>query len=330
MSLLPLLKDALERRRELLASLHAEHTDCYRLFHGTNEGEPGLTVDRYGPLLLVQSFHQRISAADLTGIEDICRTVFEPAEVFYHDRTPGQTSRPAHRTDAPAHTGHEIGVKYRIRGQHAGQDPLLFLDMRAGRRWMLAHAAGKSVLNLFAYTCGLGLCAARAGASEVWNIDFAARNLAVGQENADLNKLAGPDFRLIKSDYFTAVRQLAGLPVSLRRQQKSRPYLRLEPRCFDRVFLDPPRWAKSPFGTVDLIRDYPSVLKPALLATAPGGILVCSNNVASVALNDWLEILRRCALKAGRPLQGLELLTPESDFPSPDGQHPLKLAVLQL
>src|SRR5690606_31998335 len=51
------LRAAFDARRELLAELHSQHTDCYRLFHGSQEGAPGLTVDRYGPQLLVQSFH---------------------------------------------------------------------------------------------------------------------------------------------------------------------------------------------------------------------------------------------------------------------------------
>lgn len=317
---------ALARRSELLAQLAAENTDCYRLFHGTNEGLPGLTVDRYGPLLLIQSFHAPIGPDDCRRIESLVAEVFTPAETVYADRS-SKLSAPASASEG--YIGSEIGVKYRVRGRHAGQDPLLFLDMRAGRRRVLELAAGKSVLNLFAYTCGLGVCAALAGASEVWNVDFAQRSLEIGRENAALNRIDPATFRLIKSDFFTVARQLAGLPIQGRRGQKTRDYLKLEPRAFDLVCLDPPRWAKSPFGTVDLIRDYPSVLKPAVLATKSGGSLLCANNVASVDLDAWIDVLRRSSAKAGRPVEGLEILTPESDFPSIDGRHPLKLALLQ-
>ena len=81
---------------------------------------------------------------------------------------------------------------------------------------------------------------------------------------------------------------------------------------------------------MDLIRDYPSVLKPSLLTVNEGGTLVCTNNVAKVSMEDWLDVVKRCANKAGRPIHDIEILTPESDFPSPDGQPPLKIAVLQL
>jgi len=82
--------------------------------------------------------------------------------------------------------GHEWGLSYRVRGRHAGQDPLLFLDLRNTRGWVKANSAGKSVLNLFAYTCGVGLSAAAGGAREVCNLDFAEGNLAVGRENGVL------------------------------------------------------------------------------------------------------------------------------------------------
>src|SRR5690606_34181238 len=53
-SLSQALRAALERRQPLLEQLHPQGTDCYRLFHGSQEGAPGLTADRYGPQLLVQ------------------------------------------------------------------------------------------------------------------------------------------------------------------------------------------------------------------------------------------------------------------------------------
>lgn len=327
------LAHALENRSDLLTSLHAEQTDCYRMFHGTNEGEPGLTVDRYGPQLLVQSFHEPLSDQDLTMIEAQYRQVFEPEEVIYNDRSASNSRRSDDtRVLGTEYVGHEIGVKYRVRGKHMGQDPLLFLDMRAGRRRILEIAEGKSVLNLFSYTCGVGVCAAKAGATDVVNVDFSTRNLDVGRENAELNELDEGQISFVQSDFFTAVKQYAGLPVKQRvkRGQKPRPFPRLEERQFDLVYLDPPRWAKSHFGTVDLVRDYPSVLKPSLLATKEGGTLICVNNVAQVPLDEWLDIVQRCGNKAGRPVRDYEIIIPETDFPSPDGQFPLKIALLHL
>lgn len=331
--LISFLQQATSNREGLVERLEAENTNCYRLFHGTNEGRNGLTIDRYGSQLLVQTFHDPVTDKELGLIRDFYQDQFDIAEYVYNDRSASNSRRSDEQFKSnQAQVAQEIGVNYRVKGKHSGQDPLLFLDMRIGRRFVLDHSEGKSVLNLFSYTCGVGICAALAGASEVWNVDFAERNLAVGADNAELNALDKEKIQFIQSDFFTAAKQLAGIPVKqrVRRGQKPRPFKKLEEKQFDLVYLDPPRWAKSHFGTVDLIRDYPSVLKPSLLATKEGGTLVCTNNVAKVPMNEWLDTVQRCANKAGRPVKDFEILTPESDFPSPDGQHPLKIAVLQL
>ncbi|RMQ21125.1 SAM-dependent methyltransferase, partial [Pseudomonas syringae pv. delphinii] len=102
------------------------------------------------------------------------------------------------------------------------------------------------------------------------------------------------------------------------------------PRHYDLVLLDPPAWAKSAFGTVDLLRDYQSLLKPALLATADDGVLICCNNLAKVSMQDWREQVLRCATKTGRPVRDWQEMLPAGDFPSQDNQPPLKTLILQL
>jgi 23S rRNA (cytosine1962-C5)-methyltransferase len=330
------LRAALDHRQPLLAELHPQGTDCYRLFHGSQEGASGLTIDRYGPQLLVQSFHQSLSRDQLLHLAEQCnQALATPLLLVYNDRCQGNSridrSDPVYQAQPAAledQIGHEWGLNYRVRGRHAGQDPLLFLDLRNARGWIKAHSAGKSVLNLFAYTCGVGLSAAAGGAREVINLDFAEGNLAVGRENAALNPELAP-MQFIQSDYFPAIRQLAGLPISARRGHTLPDYPRLQPRQFDRVLLDPPAWAKSAFGTVDLLRDYQSLLKPAILATAEDGMLICCNNLAKVALSDWRTLVLRCAEKLGRPVRECQVLAPAPDFPSLDGQPPLKTLILQ-
>ncbi|MCY1214125.1 Ribosomal RNA large subunit methyltransferase I [compost metagenome] len=336
-TLLQALRAALDARQPLLAELHAQGTDCYRFFHGSQEGIPGLTVDRYGAQLMVQSFHQPVEREPLLELAAAVNTFLgEKLLLVYNDRSQGNSRvdrrDPVYQAEPAALedlVGHEWGLNYRVRGRHPGQDPLLFLDLRNTRGWVKANSAGKSVLNLFAYTCGVGLCAAAGGASEVWNLDFAEGNLAVGRENGALNPTLAP-MHFVQSDYFPAIRQLAGLPIARRHGQRLPSYPRLEQRQFDLVFLDPPAWAKSAFGTVDLLRDYQSLLKPALMATAEGGVLVCNNNLAKVAMEDWREQVLRCASKLGRPVRDWQPLAPAADFPSLDGRPPLKTLVLQL
>ena len=330
------LSAALAKRATLLDELHQQNTDCYRLFHGSQEGAPGLTIDRYGPQLLIQSFHQSLDSEHVNALAEMCGHVLnERLLLVYNDRSQGNSrvdrSSTGHQPEPDALAdlvAQEGGLKYRIRARHAGQDPLLFLDLRHARAWVKQHSAGKSVLNLFAYTCGVGLSAAAGGAHEVVNLDFAEGNLAVGRENEVLNPGLKP-MQFVQSDYFPAIRQLAGLPLAGRRGQQFPSYPRLAPRQFDLVLLDPPAWAKSAFGTVDLLRDYQSLLKPAILATANNGVLICCNNLAKVAMIDWREQVLRCADKLSRPVRDCQVIAPGADFPSADGQPPLKTLVLR-
>ena len=330
------LAAALAARESLIAKLHEEATDCYRLFHGTVEGTDGLTVDRYGDLLLVQSFHNPLDAVDLNEVKTFYHTHSAPHTLIYNDRS-AANSRVANALDAEqtalAMTPREVselGVKYRIQARHDGQDPWLFLDARAVRRFLLTEADNHSVLNLFAYTCGAGTAAAVGGASFVMNVDFADSALKVGRENARLNALTRRP-RFINSDFFAAIRQLAGIGQPKRvRGRPMPPFPELKPTQFDIVLLDPPRYAKSAFGVVDVVHDYSALFKPSLLATAEGGTLICCNNAAKVDREDWIDQLERSARKAERPIKAVEWITPEADFPSFDSQPPLKIAVLRV
>lgn len=330
------ITSALEHRAPLFDQLHSEKTTAYRLFHGAVEGQPGLTIDRYGNLILVQTFRDPIPAPELENLEESLRSKLPyPFEFSYNHRGKTATQsfdlwhRP--RPEALAELScEEFGLHYPIRARHSGIDPWLFLDLRTGRRVIRERTPGLSVLNLFSYTCSLGLSAAAAGATEVWNVDFASSSLEVGRKTAQLNHIPESRFRTIQEDCFPVMRQLAGLPVGGRRSQ-SKKFLPFEARHFDFVVLDPPAWAKSPFGTVDVVGDYPTLFKSAVLATRPnGGQILATHHVPSVERETWIDTLKRCAAKAGRPIRSLEILAPEKDFPSFDGRHPLKIALCEV
>ncbi|MBX2801838.1 MAG: class I SAM-dependent methyltransferase [Myxococcales bacterium] len=316
---------ALQRRRDWLDAWHSEGTDIYRLLHGAVEGAPGVAVDRYGPILLVQTWREPLAEGALQEwVEQAGQAVgAELTGVWNHREKPIDFERWFPLDALDAH-GHELGLQFDVRPRHRGQDPLLFVDLRSVRRRIRGAVAGKRVLNLFAYTCGVGLAAAAGGAQDVLNVDWAGSALAVGRHNAERNDV--PDVqRFLEEDCLAAMRQLGGLPVGGRRGKRGR-FTRLAPDAFDLVVLDPPRWSTSRFGAVDVVRDYPGLFKPALCCTVPGGTVVATNHVPSVDLDDWLEVLQRCARKAGRPLAEVEVMTPEADVPSPDGRPPLKVA----
>lgn len=337
---LRLLEQAFQYRMPLFLQLQKENTDCYRLFHGITEGMPGLTIDRYGTVVLVQTFGDPLQKEAIQELEaNLYSTIKEylpdwkPVYFVYNHR--GQDRHkgwdywhiPVSEALEPQII-HENGLKFISYARHRGQDPLLFLDLRAARRYVRDHCNGQDVLNLFAYTCGVGIHALAGKASSVWNIDFALSALEYGQRNHQENGSL-PGFHIIQEDVFCALYQLAGQPLKGKRA-RLKPRTILQPHQFDLVFLDPPAWATSPYGAVDLVRDYQSLFKPCLWVTKPGGKIIAVNNVAHVMLEDWLEKLNRCAIKANHPLKNITLLQPDLDFPTWDQKPPLKIAVCEV
>ena len=329
-SLTALVEQALAARSQLFEALHQADTNLYRVFHGATEGHPGLTVDRYGPNLLIQSWRESPSEAELREVQALVnRELGQDLGLVCYDRSKrGDLQRTLVEIAPGALVGSELGVRFDVELVHRGIDPLLFLDFRVARRLIRERAANKSVLNLFAYTCGIGVAAAVGGAREVLNVDFAQHALDVGRRNAELNQVNDTEFRILREDCIPVLRQLSGLGV--KGKAARRTFTRLKAQTFDLVVLDPPRLAKSPFGLVDTVNDYQSLFKPALLSTKRGGELLVTNNVANVELDKWVEMLKRCALKAEREIANVEIIEPECDFRWLDGKHPLKMAWLTL
>ena len=287
------------------------------------EGRSGLTIDKYGSLYLAQTFHQPLTEEELSQLVDR----FQNHLVYNHrgsKRDRFQRHTPGPEALLPV-TAKEFGLNYSIVARHRGLDPHLFLDLRTGRRWLKEHAKGCRVLNLFCYSCSLGQVALASGASEVWNVDFSESALKIGQKNLALNSLDSTRVRFVKQDVYPVVWQLSGMGVKGKRAR--RPHKKFEAREFDLVLLDPPARAKGPFHSVDLVNDYQSLFKPSLLCLAEGGRILATNNVAAVSQEEFETTLLRCAEKAGRPLRSLDWLTPDEDFPSFDGEYPLKVAV---
>jgi 23S rRNA (cytosine1962-C5)-methyltransferase len=129
--------------------------------------------------------------------------------------------------------------------------------MRHGRQWVQAQAAGKRVLNLFAYTCGFSVAALAGGAHQVVNLDMARAALSRGRDNHRLNQHDLSQVVFLGHDLFKSWGKVA----------KCGPY--------DLIIVDPPSFQR---GSFVLSKDYPKVLRrlPELL-NANGVVLACSN-----------------------------------------------------
>jgi len=329
-SLTDLLRSALGTRASIIEQGQVEGTDCYRLFHGDAEGFPGLAIDRYGSLLLIQTWKIPLESGELEALNEICSEHLgiglDPC--WNHLGRPIDLER-WHQPRLPTRClAQELGLRFVVNPRHEGLEPLLALDARPVRRWMARAAPGKSVLNLFAYTCGEGIAAATHGASEVWNVDSAQSALDWGKMNATLNRMGRARLRWIEAPATPVLRQLAGLGLRIR-DEKTIDFPKLDARQFGIVLLNPPRTSRSPFGTVDLARDYEHFFKPALLCVEPGGTIVVTHPTAEVDREHWIRHLIHWAESLGRSLD-FQALHPEADFPSTPECPPLKMLLLQI
>ena len=109
-----LFVDSLGRRSKLLNDLHASDTTFYRLFHGATEGYPGVTVDRYGPNLLIQSWREPPSEDVLRSIRHLtCEYLGEWLGLCWYDRSKrGDLRRPLMELSDAPRVGAELGLNF--------------------------------------------------------------------------------------------------------------------------------------------------------------------------------------------------------------------------
>lgn len=284
--------------------------DAWRLVHGASSGEPGWYVDRLGPYLLSQS-EREPADRQLARLEAWQRSL--GARGVYHKTLSGSARAAAPREASPVLLSgepapprfevRENGVRFAMSFEE-GYSQGLFLDQRENRRRVLLGQAfpptrGDSlqVLNAFAYTCAFSVCAALAGAY-VTSLDLSRKTLDWGRDNFALNGLDPGRHDFIYGDCFDWMKRLAK-----------------KDRRFDLVLLDPPTFSRSKqSGVFRVERDYPRLVELALPLLAPGGMLLCSTNCASLAADDFVRAVTTAIHAGGRAIAERELVTQPPDF----------------
>jgi 23S rRNA (cytosine1962-C5)-methyltransferase len=191
---------------------------------------------------------------------------------------------------------HEHGLRYSI-DLHEGQKTGFYLDQRDNRRAAAAYVAGRRVLDMFCYTGGFAMCAAKlGGAAEVLGIDTSKKAVAQARANAELNGLTNVKFDV--GDGFQTLDAMLG-----------------EGAQFDAVVLDPPKFARNRSGANQALMAYHRLNRAAIGLLPPGGILVTCSCSGSVSREDFLLMLSGVAQKSGRDLQILEQRGAAADHP---------------
>lgn len=255
----------------------------YRLVYGESDGLPGLVIDRFGDVFVLQT-----STAGMERLQDrvveALESRFAPRAVVIRNTSGlraleglGEDTRVASGTLAAPVELEENGARFRVdplQGQKTGW----FYDHRDNRAELARWCDGKRVLDLFAYTGAWSVPAALAGAASVTCVDASAPALALAAENARLNGVqAQLDCQV--ADVFDYLRQA----------REARLH-------FDVIVLDPPAFIKRRKDVAKGLEAYRRLNQAALQVLAPGGLLVsasCSFHLARDQLHDLLRASAR-------------------------------------
>lgn len=301
------LGEALALRKSM--GLPDDETDGYRLVHGEGDGLPGLIIDVYAGIAVVQS-HSRGIEDDFPLIEDSLQAVFGKDlnhVVGKSANAKGQTAVEL-PDGAPGHTefkeyGHTFTADW-ARGQKTG----FFLDQRENRKLVSRYSKGRKVLNAFCYTGGFSIYALHAKAVEVHSIDSSKKAMDQTEAHISANGFEGPRHRSITAD---AMKYLAGTEAA--------------EEAYDLIILDPPAFAKHRSARHAAVQAYKRLNAKAFEIAAPGSIVFtfsCSQVVSPELFNHTIAA---AAMESGRNIRILHHLHQPADHPvsifHPEGEY---------
>lgn len=293
---------AIGLRRRMFAGTPTEQA-C-RLVSSEGDGLSGLTVDRFGDWLLLQSTSLAVSQREELIVR-VFQEQLQPRGIWRRTEkgiaeAEGLEIRDglvAGETPPRPILIEENGLQFAVdvvEGQKTG----FYFDQRRNRLAAARYAAGKRVLDTFCYSGGFGLAALReGGAREVVAVDTSAGALELARRNAELNGLADR-MRFLQGDCYRQLEQF-----------------RDAGEQFGVVVLDPPKMTRTRSGIDRAVRGYHSLNKLGLSVLAPGGILVTCSCSGLVDRSLFESMLAGVALDTGRRIQVLESRGAAADHP---------------
>lgn len=275
-------------------------TDALRLVNAEADGLPGVTVDRYGDVLVGQFASIGAERHKAEIVEALL--ALTGAASFYErsdvDAREHEGLEPARGLLAGAEPPeriviHEGPVRFEV-DVREGHKTGFYLDQRENRRLVAEAAKGRRVLNTFCYTGGFGVAAQAAGAEAVTHVDLSAPALAQARRNTALNGL--PEAEFIQGNVFQELRGF-----------------RDRARDFDLVVLDPPKFADTRKLAEKALRGYKDINLLGLKLLAPGGLLATFSCSGAIDAATFRMVVAEAARDAGRNVRILRELRQAPD-----------------
>jgi 23S rRNA (cytosine1962-C5)-methyltransferase len=287
------------------AALHlTPATDALRLIHAESDGLPGLIVDRYADVLVVQFLSAgvelwRETIADILLEETGLGCIYErsDADVRELEGLPARVGSLRGALPPIPFTILENDLKF-IVNLETGHKTGFYLDQRENRLRVRGLSAGRDVLDCFCYTGGFTVNALAGEAKSVLSVDASAEALALCRQNVTINSLDVSRHSILEGDVFQLLRKF-----------------RDEARSFDLIVLDPPKFAPTAAQAEKAARGYKDINLLAFKLLRPGGLLVTCSCSGGVDAALFQKIVASAALDAGVDAQILAHLEQAPDHP---------------
>ena len=291
-------------------------TNCYRLVHGEGDNLPGLIIDYYDGVCVLQAHSVGMFRAK-KHISDALRTVYGDQLKAVYDKSSGT---------APFKAGLELidGYLYRREDFHVnelavlengqkflvnwteGQKTGFFLDQRDNRALVGSVARGRNVLNLFCYTGGFSIYALANGAEHVDSVDSSKKAMMMVDRNVELNGFEPSRHTSLCCD---AIDYLREVPVGK----------------YDLMIVDPPAFAKHRGSLKNALRAYQRLNAAAISKVAPGGFVFTYSCSQVVDKEAFALAVFSAAAQAGRRVRILDRLNQPCDHSvniyHPEGEY---------
>lgn len=285
-------------------------TNMFRLIHGEGDGMPGLIIDWYHGVAVMQChsigfYHLRHTLVQLLRdlLGDELQAVYNKSQHTLPFKADVQPEDGYLYGDSQPWSGMEHGLQYQI-DIETGQKTGFFLDQRDNRLLLQRYAEGKTILNAFSYTGGFSISALAGGAARVDSVDSSQGAIDLAIANAEANGFADRH-RGLTADMFK--------------------YLQDIDDQYDLIILDPPAFAKHHKVLDRALRGYRTINHKAIQRIRPGGILFTFSCSQVVSRMDFRKTIFSAAALAGRRVRILHQLHQPADHPidiyHPEGEY---------
>jgi 23S rRNA (cytosine1962-C5)-methyltransferase len=297
--------------RQLLGLTEGESINAYRLVHAEGDGMPGLIIDVYGSLAVMQSHSAGMHNNRNIIAEAIIEATHNRIETVYY-KSSETLPQSIDRDECSGFlVGNETSIVIKEYGNKFNIDPVdgqktgFFLDQRENRQLLAKYCVGMKVLNTFCYTGGFSVYALNSGAEIVHSVDSSRKAIALCSENIALNGYDPEKHLCIASDTLE--------------------YLKSSEEKYDIIILDPPAYAKHMDVRHNAVQGYKRLNAMALEKIAAGGLLFTFSCSQVVDRRMFESTVMAAAIQAGRVARVLYHLSQPPDHPvsafHPEGEY---------